>query len=450
MFFASALVAASGCVSGRDVGSAPTVATPAESRPRIQHVVSPGGIEAWLVEERFIPMLAIEIGFAGGASLDPDAGHAGRAQLLAGALEEGSGEYDAPAFRREADAVALRLHAGVGRDRFRIGARMLTRHRARSLELLRLYLAEPRFEAGGVGRTQARTVASLEQSLEQPDVVAGIEWGRLAYPEDPYGRPVAGTPESVAGLSVQDLRPAHAEQFDLGRLKVGVVGDISAAELGPVLDELFRGLPRHAYVPPAPVAAPVARGLAVIERDVPQSAVRFGHAGLRRDDADFIPAYVLNYILGGGGFDSRLNVAVRQERGLAYSAYSYLVPLVRAGLLLGGLNTSNETAREAVALVREEWRRLLEAGVDAEDLDRAKRYLTGSYPLNFDSNAKIAQWMMNTQFENLGIDYIDRRNALVEAVTLEELHRVAARLIDPDALLFVVVGRPTGMSTELN
>jgi len=226
---------------------------------------------------------------------------------------------------------------------------------------------------------------------------------------------------------------------------IGVVGDISAAELAPLLDRLLGGL-RNEPVEELPMTEfKGPPGVTVIDLDVPQSVAVFGHAGILRDDPDFIPAYVLNYILGGGGFASRLTVEVREKRGLSYSVYSYLAPRDRAGLHLGGVATANASMKDSIAVIKDEWRKMAENGVTAEELDKAKRYLTGAYALRFDSNSKIANILVGVQAAGLPIDYTEIRNSLVEAVTLDDIKRVAKRIMKPDELSIVVVGRPEGL-----
>jgi zinc protease len=183
----------------------------------------------------------------------------------------------------------------------------------------------------------------------------------------------------------------------------------------------------------------------VVEQDVPQSVAVFGHKGLMRDDPDFIPAFVMNYVLGGGSFSSRLTEEVREKRGLAYSVYSYLSATDGAGLYMGGVQTANERIAESLEVIKAEWARLAAEGLTEEDLNKAKTYLTGSFPLRFDSNSKIANYLLFAQMEDLGLDYINTRNGLIEAVTLEDVKRVAARLLKPEELSFVVVGKPVGL-----
>jgi zinc protease len=212
-----------------------------------------------------------------------------------------------------------------------------------------------------------------------------------------------------------------------------------------LIDILLAGVAQGAPLTRQPSTDAPPPGLQVIELDVPQSAAVFGHAGLRREDPDFIPAYVMNYILGGGGFSSRLMQEVREKRGLAYGVYSYLSIRDEAALYLGGVQTANERMAESLEVIKAEWARMAAEGVTVDELDRAKRYLTGAFPLRFDSNAKIANYLVFIQEEDLGIDYLDRRNSLIEAVTLEDVNRVAARLLKPENLSIVVVGQPTGL-----
>jgi zinc protease len=411
----------------------------------IQRVVSPGGIEAWLVEEPAIPMVAIEAAFAGGAALDPE-GAEGAANFMAAMLEEGAGDLSAVEFAGSAQLLGARFSFGAGRDSVTVSARILSEALEESVDLLRLALVAPRFDDEPMRRVRGQILSSLRSDETDPNAIARKTFFAAAFPDDPYGRPTDGTLDSVAALSAQDLEAARARLLHRGGLKVGVVGDITAEALGPLLDRLFGDLPA-APPPELPMTAlEKPGGLTLVDFPAPQSTVMFGHAGPLRDDPDFIPLYVLNYILGGGGFSSRLTVEVREKRGLAYSTYAYLAPLDRAGLWIGGVGTANERVAESIEVIRQEWRRMAEEGPTDEEIRKAKQYLTGAYPLRFDSNAGIARILVGLQEARLGIDYPEIRNDLVEAVTAEDLRRVAAEWLKPEALAFVVVGQPEGLS----
>ena len=412
----------------------------------VQRVVSPGGIEAWLVEDHSNPIISLNLAFRGGAALDP-VGREGLANLVSGLIDEGAGPLDSQAFQERLADLSIRLSFSAGLDEFGGTLRTLTEHRETAFELLRLALTEPRFDAEPVERIRGQILAGLRQSIEDPDHIAGRTIRRLYFPDHPYGRPADGTPESVAAITPEDLKRFVAERFGRDMLKVGVVGDIDAAELARLLDSTLLALPAAAGPNGIPDTTPQGAGdLVVIEKNIPQSVVAFGHRGPKRSDPDFYAAYVVNYILGGGGFSSRLYEEIREKRGLAYSVYSYLGPLNHAGLLGGGVGTQNSRVGESIALIRQEWARMAADGPSEAELEAAKTFLTGSYPLRQSSSGRIANMLLGIQMEDLGIDYINRRNDLIEAVTIEDAKRVAKRVYDEALLTFVVVGQPDGVS----
>jgi zinc protease len=271
-------------------------------------------------------------------------------------------------------------------------------------------------------------------------------WWKAVFPDHPYGTPVEGTPQSIAAVTVAEMRRLVAERFARDQLIVGVVGDITPDELGPMLDRAFGDLPATGKKVQLPEATLHAAGQTfIVRQDVPQSVVQFGQAGIKRDHPDYYAAYVMNYVLGGGGFSSRLYDEVREKRGLAYSVYSYLSPMDAAGVYAGGVSTENSRVGESLAVIRAEWARMRDGGVTDAELEDAKTYLTGSFPLRFTSTDRIARMLVGMQYNDLGIDYIDRRNAYIEAVSKHDIARVAKSLLKPDDLTFVIVGDPEGV-----
>ncbi|MBK0400925.1 insulinase family protein [Limibaculum sp. M0105] len=422
--------------------AAALVAAPAAAI-EIEEVTSPGGTTFWLVQEQAVPLVAVEISFAGGARLDP-ADRPGLANMMAALLEEGAGDLDATAFAKAADELAARFGFGAGRDNVTVSARMLADDLDRSAALLALALAEPQFDANAVERVRAQILSKLASDETDPNAVAGRLWFARAFDGHPYARDTDGTPESVKAITRDELAAAQKRLMTRGAATVAVVGAIDAARAGVLIDTILAGLdegdpPDAARAPETPPA-----GVEIAELDVPQSVAIFGQKGLPRDHPDFIPAYVMNHILGGGGFSSRLMEEVREKRGLAYGVYSYLANYEDADLILGSVQTANDRIAESLEVIRAEWRRMAEEGATAEDLDAAKRYLTGAFALRFDSNAKIARFLVGAQEEDLGLDYINIRNDLIEAVTLDDIRRVA-KILDPDGLSIVVVGKPAGL-----
>jgi len=367
--------------------------------------------------------------------------------LVSGLIDEGAGDLDSQAFQGRLQDLSIGLSFSAGLDTFTGDLKTLTENRDTAFELLRLALNEARFDEEPITRIRSQILAGLARGSEDPKVIVRRTINKVLFPEHAYGRPVSGTTESVAGLSVEDLRRFTAERFARDVLVVGVVGDITAKDLARLLDETFLGLPATAAPVDLTDTTPSGKGgVVVVEKDLPQSVVVFGHEGIERADPDYYTAYVVNYILGGGGFSSRLYKEIREKRGLAYSVYTYLNPLDRAALVVGGVATQNERVSESLDLIRAEWRRMAEDGPSEEELRDAKIYLTGSFPLRFSSSGRISGMLIGMQLNYLGIDYLDRRNALIEAVTLDDARRVARRLYDADKLTVIVVGRPEGVT----
>ena len=411
---------------------------------KVERVVSPGGIEAYLISESSIPFLSLALHFKGGAALDP-AGKEGLAYMVSGLLDEGAGDLDSQAFRTELEDRAIRLSFEAQRDAFTGQLKTLSEQRDRAFELLRLALLELRFDPEPVERIRNQIQAELRRRAEDPDYLVSRTWFETAFLGHPYGRPVEGTVDSLATITADDLRAFTRERLAKDNLVVGVSGDVTAKELGRLLDLAFGDLPEAS----APVAIadtePAGSGTIVVRRNVPQSRVIFGQEGLARDDPDFYAAYVANHLLGGGGFTSRLTEEIREKRGLAYSVYSYLYPMDHAPLWLGGVGTANAAVDESIRLMRKEVARMAAGDVEPKDLADAKTYLTGSFPLRLTSNDQIASMLVSIQVDDLGIDYLDKRNGYIEAVTLEDVRRAAARLYHPEGLLVVVVGNPEGL-----
>ncbi len=412
---------------------------------KIERVVSAGGIEAWLVEEHAVPLIAVQVGFKAGAAVEP-ANRQGLATMLAGLLDEGAGELDSLSFRKRLEDKAIRMGFGASRDDFTGSLATLAENRDEAFNLFRLALTAPRFDDEPIVRIRSQLQAVLVRESEDPDDIAAKMWFAEAFGAHPYAHPSNGTIESLEAITREDLKSYLSRFLSRDRMKIAVVGAIDAKTLRPLLDKTFGQLPKAGAsvdVPETTVSGTSAIG--VVQRDNPQSVVIFGGPGLKRHDPDFFPAYVLNYIFGGGGFASRLTQEVREKRGLVYSVYTYLAPMDRAGLLLGGLATENATVKESIGLVQTEMKRVLKEGVSDDDLKNAKTYLTGSYPLRFSSNAKIADELVGIQLEDLGIDYVEKRNGFIEAVTRDDLKRVAPRFLDPSRLVITVVGKPQGL-----
>jgi zinc protease len=413
----------------------------------IQEINSPGGIDSWLVEDSSIPFVAIDIWFRGGASLDdPEA--RGAIHLMTGLLEEGAADMDARAFAERVEGLAAGFEFDVYRDALTVSARMLTENRDAAAELLRAALVEPRFDADAVERVRGQVLSIIDGDARDPDEIAGQAFNAMTWGDHPYGSALEGTRESVTALTRDDLVAAHDAVLARDRVIVGAAGDISAEELGLLIDSILGDLPETGAPMPEMAEYRLEPGTTVIDFPSPQSVALFGHEGIARDDPDFFPAFVLNQIIGGGNFRSRLMQEVRVERGLTYGVYFYLGLSDYGQTVAGRFSSSNDLVAEAIAVIRDQWDDIATNGVTEEELEAAKRFLTGAYPLRFDGNGRIAGILAGMQADGMPVEYIVNRNDYVNAVTLEDAARVAARLLQPEALHFVVVGRPEGLNAS--
>jgi len=420
----------------------------AATKMNIQDVKSPGGISAWLVEEHGVPLLALRFVFDGGSSQDP-AGKEGLANFLSAMLDEGAGDMDATRFQERMEELALRMGFEDSRDAFYGSFETLSVNREPALEMLRLALNKPRFEADAADRVRKQLLANLAYAAKNPQNVAGRVWNEEAFRGHPYGHNAAGTAESLTAIQPADLETFRKRTFARDTLRVVAVGDIDAKALGELLDKVFGELPAKADLVPVAATAPRAgEKLKIVEMDVPQSVVTFGMNGLARKDDDFIPAFVMNQILGGGGFASRLTEEVREKRGLAYSVYSMLQPYKYASTFSGGVATKNEAVKESIDVIRSELKRMATDGPTDAELANAKSFLTGSFVLRFDTSAKIANQLLWMLQEDMGIDYVERRNAMIDAVTMADVKRAAQRVLKVDDLFITVVGKPQGLGNN--
>jgi zinc protease len=412
----------------------------------IQQFVTPGGVSVWLVTEPSIPILAVNMAWKAGSATDPQ-GHEGLSESVAYSLNEGAGELDSLGFQTAMEDLNMSFGCNAGAEWTSCSVSSLTENAAASMALVATAFAEPRFDEGPYQRFLREKEVSLKTRETNPGYLAWRAAAQALYPDHPFARETSA--ESLAALTPEKARAHMRKMMTKDRLIVTAVGAVTPQQLAPLVDAVAAGLPETSDVPGVvPVTLPDAAPLAaprVVSLPQPQSLVRFTGPGIARTDADFFPAFVLNYTFGGGGFESRLMKVLRVQKGLTYGISTSLDPNPSLLTWSGGGQTKNESAGEFVDNIRAEMKTLAEGGVTEQELADAKAYLIGSYPLGFDSNAKIASQMMSVRQEDLGVDYFDRRNALIEAVTLEDVNRAAAKYLVPERYNFVLVGEPQGL-----
>lgn len=418
---------------------------PLRAEIAIQEVTSPGGIKAWLVEEHSIPFTALEIRFKGGTALDAP-GKRGASKLMVATLEEGAGDLDSQGFAAARDDLAAGMSFDAWDDAVSVSAKVLTANRDQAVDLLRKALIEPRFDPSALDRVRGQMISIVDSNAKDPEKIAGDTFRRLAFGDHPYGTSDDGTRASLTALTRDDILAAKAATMARDRIYVSAVGDITPEDLGRLLDRLLGDLPAKGAPMPPQAELGLTGGVTVVDFASPQSLVVLGQPGIAMDDPDFFAAYVLNHILGGGGFESRLMNEVREKRGLTYGVASYLVSRDLAATWQASFASANEKVAEAVQVTRDEWARMAAGGVTDQELAEAKTYLTGSYPLRFDGNGPIADILVGMQLDGMPRDYVVNRNGYIEAVTRDDIARVARRLMTPEGLRFVVVGQPQGLA----
>jgi zinc protease len=410
-----------------------------------REVTSKSGLKAWLVEDHSIPLVAMDFSLEGGSASDPE-GKDGRANFLSGMLNEGAGDMDGPAFQARIDELAVRMDFGVGPDRFSGALQTISSNQKEAFRLLGLALAKPTFPADSLERVRQQLLQSVQQRDFSPGSIAYRKVSEISFPEQPYSRRSLGTAQTIASLSRDDLVAAHHQLIRRSGLTVSFVGDVTPQEAANILDNVFGTLPNAA--PPKPVAdtsVAVGPALAVIPYNNPQTIVMFQQRGILDTDKDYMAANVMMEILGGDSLRSRLNEEVRVKRGLTYGISFDLQSFPHAGVLMGSFSSVNDKAAEALQATRDAIRHMEQDGPTQQELDEIKTYLTGSYALRFDSTGKIAGFLTALQERGRPINFANIRNNLIEAVTLQQVKDVARKLLDPDKMNVVAVGKPKGL-----
>jgi zinc protease len=408
----------------------------------IQHWTTAAGAKVYFVESRGLPMLDVSVDFPAGSAYD-SAEKAGLAGLTQALLRRGAdGMTEDEVSGRFAD-VGAQLGGRFDSDRAGLSLRTLSSERERTvaLETLARVLQQPAFPQAVLERERARILSGLREADTKPDTIGGRAFALLVFRDHPYALRGSGEIETLPRITREDLQRFHAARYTADRAVIAIMGDVSRADAGRIAEQLTSRLTRKGGSETLPAVPPLAKGeVRRIAHPASQSHILVGAPGIRRSDPDYFPLFVGNWVLGGGGFSSRLNAEVRQNRGLAYSVYSYFNPALREGGFQIGLQTRKDQADEALAIVRQTVRAFVKEGPTAAELDQAKSNIAGGFPLRIDSNRKILEYLAAIGFYDLPIDYLDNFVKRVEAVTVEDVRRAFRRTIDPDALVTVVVG----------
>lgn len=404
----------------------------------IDTVVSKENISAYFVESNTLPMVSMQVSFRAGSAFDP-AEKQGVSAMVGALIGQGTTKLTSEELQQKFQNIGAKFGASSGDLNVKVTLKTLSEHKEEAFELMKKALLHPRFDEEDFNRIKKAVVSNLKQHAEKPSFVLSENFNRIYYGKHPYGNSM--TIESVEKLTLDDIRAFYAKHFNQANMVVSVVGDLSQPELVDVLDNMLADLPKgHVrnkikQIPVVPTAQFVR-----IPHPSPQTHIMMAHKGISRHDPDYFAAYTMNYILGGGGFNSRLMEEVREKRGLAYSVYSYFEPMPIFGRFVAAVQTKNKSAGLAMDIMRQEFHKMKKGEITRKDVENAKRYLVGSFPLRIDSNAKILGYLTVMQMENLPVDYIDTWASKVNALTYEDIVRVAKRLLNPEEMVVVTVG----------
>jgi zinc protease len=395
----------------------------------------------WFQEDHTVPMVAVSISLPAGSAYDP-AARPGLAALAAYLFNEGAGNFNATTYQNELARRAIQLNLSPDRDYFTLSFVTLSANLKDAFRLVGLALQRPRFDADAIARVRAQMLQSLQQEGEDPEAMASRRFYELFFAGHPYGHEVGGTGAGLAAITAADLKAFARAHWVRGGAKIAVSGDTDTATLTSLLKSAFGPLPGNTLPAPPRVARYSAPRTITVAMSVPQSTAFFGLPGLLRSDPDYLAGYVANYIVGGGDFSSRLTNEVREKRGLTYGISTSFGDFRGGGYIIGQVATKRESMSESLAVIRDVLRSYAQDGPTADELSDAKTYLTGSYPLSFSSNSGIAAQLNSFQREGLPIEYVTRRNGLINALTLDDVRRTARRLFNPTRLVVVVAGAP--------
>lgn len=417
-------------------------AQPVLAAPQVQEVKTPGGLTAWLVEDHHLPMVSLRFVFKGAGAAYATNMAEGVPNFAMSMLSEGAGDLSSEAFDAALQEHALSLGLDVDYDHASASLDALSEHVEEGMRLLSLALTKPRMEREDFLRVRKEIETSLRLQRQEPSYLADRAFRETVYAGHPYAKPLLGTEASLAKADAQVLRAYIKQYLRRDRLVIAVSGDITPEALAQLLDRTLGSLPVGSSEVPAlpPTALPVQASPLYKTEPFPQAVAVFALPGVTRNEPDFYAAYLMNYMLGGGGFESRLTDTVRRQKGLTYSIYTGLMMDEASHLLQGGFATDATKAKEAMSVMRDTIAAAYDKGFTEEELTRAKRYITGSFPLDVDANRELVNYLMVMQLKDLGIDYLAKRNGLMEAVTLEEVNRVARRLLNPDRMVSIVIG----------
>lgn len=418
--------------------SFPSIATPA-----IEHWITDNGARVYFVPAPDLPMVDIQITFDAGSARDKE--KKGVAHLTNSLLDEGAGELNADQIAEQFERLGVEFGTGSYRDMSIMTLRSLTDPAllTPALELFALTVSQPSFPMESFERNKKQTIIAIQSQLQSPQSIINKAFLKALYGDHPYSAPSLGFEESVTALTRGDMLQHYQQYYVAKNAVVAIVGDLERTAAEAIATQLTKGLEAGSAAPGIEPPPAIEKGVVInIEHPSTQTHITIGQPGITRDDPDLFALHVGNHILGGSGLTSRISHEIREKRGLAYSAYSFFSPMRAAGPYMMGLQTRNDQSTNAIDVMFATLQEFIDNGVTAEELEAAKRNITGGFPMRIASNSKILGFLGNIGFYNLPLDYLDTYTDHINAVTIEQIKEAFKRRIHPDKMITVTVGAP--------
>lgn len=405
----------------------------------VEEIKTTNGLNFWFVEDNSVPIISLSFNFSGGAFFDKKEG---TSSFVSALLDEGAGSYNSEEFQTRMDKLGMKLNFSSSRDSISGTFQTISKNKSESFKLLKLIFSNPRFDEQDIDKIRNQIIASLKINQSNISDIANQEFHKNFFADHSFSKNPNGTIESVIEIKKKDISEYFKNFITKSNLVMGVSGDVSKEEIKKLMEETFSNLPLTSNnLTKISSKKKFPKGTKFIEKDTPQASIIFAQKGVSRKDKDFFSARIANYVLGGGGFQSRLYKNIREKEGLVYSIYSYLVPYVNNDLLFGGFQTTNENVDKTIELVKNEWDLIATKGISNKKLKDAKSYYKGSFTRNLTSTSSISSLLRTVQLYGLDKNYFQERNNIIDNITLKDVNNIAKMIFNSDELYFVVVGK---------
>ena len=399
------------------------------------------GIKFWLIEDKSLPLVSMSFSFKGGSILDP-IGKDGVTNLMTSLLDEGTQNFTASEYRLFKRENGIKISFSSSKERVEGTFQVVKPRLQEGFYLLFESINKARFPINEIKKVKSQVKASIKIDNSNISTIASNKFNEFFFKDKLIGRNTKGTLKTLSTISRDDIKSIYKSSFIKDRLVIGISGDIDPSLAKKYVDYVFGDLQSEKFKNPISKLKELSEGRKIIKMKTPQTTVVFGQKGLGRKDEDYFAARVINYVLGGGGFQSRLYKEIREANGLVYSIYSYLMPYEYAGVIVGGFQTRNENVGTTIEKVKSEWKKIKTNGITKTELQNAKTYYKGSFSRNFTSTMSIASLLMIVQYYDLGEDYFRKRDLIIDDLKLNEINNLAKKLFDSESLFFMIVGEP--------